>query len=566
MSPFHSILDDLEDRSNITQSPHIGPISHSTMIKSINRQARRSPQVAKSTLKFQNVSVNTGQLLQRTLSTASSQPSAATGNKDGTKASDAVDPHRRICKALYRQLLRWCDDTDQTVPLSKFIPPVHMKPPQIHPVSLRLVAQKDPASPLSRFASTDFFPPNALIKETELTVPLTNSADAKQFFRAIFRMNAYPPPETSPSSTFDSTTLRKEQVSLAFEGLKSLNEVSIQKIKILMDLRAQHWDRTGVNFRVGQVVKHNSQNWRGVVFGWNRVDRKSSTKDQTATSATSLTQKSYQSSNPNDDDLVSYIVALDWGDASIVQQSNRQVQSIMEAKQSELSLVKDPDLLRIRNGQLGEHFGRFDAETRCFVPGEVSSFVYPSDTLDEEWSNYRNPSDATAQEIIDGIQNMAEYLRNIVLGYTSAPESRQLSILSSMLDRISKISAGDVIPGEERFKSNSFMTQSLMRHHLQQFMNLVVELNDTLWTRRASKETDRTIKYSLGQVVRHKKYGFRGVVVAWDAGKDYCHEMCNVIEAFFSQLWQRARLRGDTVGWPTTHRQSRKLSFLPCHS
>ncbi|KAG7353510.1 hemimethylated DNA binding domain yccV-containing protein [Nitzschia inconspicua] len=461
----------------------------------------------------------------RTFSTAST----ATIVQDDTKISNPGDPHGRICKALYRQLLRWCDDTDQSIPLSKFIPPLHMKPPQVHPASLRLAAAAQKGSSSSSVQENsisliDYLPPNILIKETELTVPIANSSDAKQFLRAIFRMNAYPPDDETTTKTTgsvflnDTVTMRKEQVSMAFEGLRNLNELSTQKLAVLIDARNKHRDRTGVTFRVGQVVKHNTQKWRGVVFGWNRIDTKQEQKDRPATS---LTKKSYQSKDSDKDSTISCIVAMDWGDAAIMHQSNRPVRSIVDVNESELSLVKDRDLLRIRSGQLGEHFERFDPETKCFVPGVVSSFVYPSDTLDEEWSKYRNPSDPAARELVDGIQRMAEYSRNIILGYTSAPETLKLSILSTFLDRFTKIARGDVIPNDERFDSNNATTQALMKHHLQQFVNLVVELNDTLWTRRKSMETSRTIQFSLGQVVTHKKYGFRGVVVAWDAEPVY---------------------------------------------
>jgi len=63
--------------------------------------------------------------------------------------------------------------------------------------------------------------------------------------------------------------------------------------------------------------------------------------------------------------------------------------------------------------------------------------------------------------------------------------------------------------------------QSTVKCHLQSFMNLAVEINDTLWTRRTSLETDRKIRFALGEVVQHKKYGFRGVVVAWDPEPAY---------------------------------------------
>jgi heat shock protein HspQ len=462
-------------------------------------------------------------LAARTMATATSS------QHDEGAALPAGDPHRRICTVLYRQLLRWCDETDQMIPLSKFIPPIHMKPPNVHPTSLRLVATNDQTSPLARSYSErdgkEYFPPNALIKETELTVPITNSVVAKQFFRAMFRMNAYPPPSdvsaSSSATTCDISAMRKEQISFAFEGMRSLNEVSEKLLKILQESRCERLDRTGVKFRVGQVVQHTSQNWRAVIFGWSRIgsQKEDKEKSKAAKPSTSLTKKNYSSGHA--DEEISYSVALDWGDANIMQQSHRRISSIMEAHQSELSLVKDQDLLRIRSGQLGENFERFDLETQCFVPGEVFSYMYPKDTLDKEWSTYRNPSDPSAWEIIIGIQYIAQRSCDIIGKHASASDIRKLSILSSLLDRFTKLAQGNVIPTEECFHRNGKTAQRLMKHHLQRLLTLVVELNDTLWTRRISMETDRTIQYSLGQVVRHTLYGFRGVVVGWDSGKPW---------------------------------------------
>ena len=195
----------------------------------------------------------------------------------------------------------------------------------------------------------------------------------------------------------------------------------------------------------------------------------------------------------------------------------------MTVYQSDLSLVEDPDLLRIRNGSIIEHFQRFDSATQCFVPGDLAAYVYPNDTLDEIWSKYENPSDHVANEMIDGLQELANHCRNLILGYTSAPESRKFTVLSNYLDRFTKIANGDVIPTEDLFRNGAkgICTQTKMKCHLQELMKLIVELSDTLWTRRTSMTTNRIIQIALGDVVQHKKYGFRGVVVAWDPEPAY---------------------------------------------
>jgi len=43
-----------------------------------------------------------------------------------------------------------------------------------------------------------------------------------------------------------------------------------------------------------------------------------------------------------------------------------------------------------------------------------------------------------------------------------------------------------------------------------------VEINAMLWARSSSQKQKQNINFSLGQIVKHKIYGFRGIVVAWD--------------------------------------------------
>jgi hypothetical protein len=95
------------------------------------------------------------------------------------------------------------------------------------------------------------------------------------------------------------------------------------------------------------------------------------------------------------------------------------------------------------------------------------------------------------------------------------------------------LSTGDVVPVEDHFKYTSpspddssaapggISTQIMMKCHVEEFTKLVVEINDIMWSRRTSIDAKQTVRYSLGEIVKHKKYGFRGVIVAWDPGMHY---------------------------------------------
>eukprot|EP00532_Pseudo-nitzschia_australis_P000440 CAMPEP_0168188126 /NCGR_PEP_ID=MMETSP0139_2-20121125/15456_1 /TAXON_ID=44445 /ORGANISM="Pseudo-nitzschia australis, Strain 10249 10 AB" /LENGTH=794 /DNA_ID=CAMNT_0008110493 /DNA_START=125 /DNA_END=2509 /DNA_ORIENTATION=+ len=445
--------------------------------------------------------------------------SSSVGNNDHPNSA-----HKRITLTLYREILRWCDGTDKDIPLSQSVPPIHLSPPQINSSGLKnLVAALGGGGNGSFF----FSPQTCLLKETGITVhSVPTSVEAKEIVRTVFRINA---PTTNEVD-------QKVQLSLAFEWIKGLNELT-KRLKEMKIKRTKHENREGVKFRIGQVVKHKTVGWRGVILGWNRTSEKSS-------NATSLTQKSYESigsEGGHDDNGIAYDVALDWGDAALLHSAKHSA-ALKNVYESDLTLVDDLDLMRVRGAT--DQLQRFDPESRSFVPGDVLAYEYPNDKPKEEkedccWSSFQNPSDESAKNIIQGTQYLAEYLRQIILGYTSAPEARKLGLLSLYLDRLTKLANGDVVPNEDQFRliqnsdnsgsssnnksehQDSVTTQTLMKWQLQKFMELTVELEDVLWARRKTLETDRTNKFSLGEVVHHKKYGFRGVIVAWDPEPAY---------------------------------------------
>jgi heat shock protein HspQ len=251
------------------------------------------------------------------------RPSAA-GSIRPFASLEATGTKQRISLALYRQLLRWCNETDDEVPLSFFVPPVYMSAPhQLDPRSLEALSEEE---------KTSRFPANSIIESNQITCPIHTSADAKTFFRAVFRLNR------APSDTADET--QKQRITLAFEGIRSLNELS-QGLATLKEKRAKHIVREGVDFRVGQVVKHKVEDWRGIVIGWQRFEQEAaSTTSEEEQQPTSLTQKSYELDPA---DAVRYTIVLDSGDAHLHSSKRRETKNLSQAEvfQSDLELVQD---------------------------------------------------------------------------------------------------------------------------------------------------------------------------------------------------------------------------------
>ena len=67
------------------------------------------------------------------------------------------------------------------------------------------------------------------------------SEDAENLFRVVFRMNA----------EISSPEMLKYQISMAFDALKSLNELT-SALKSFKEQRESHLDRTGVLYHIGQ--------------------------------------------------------------------------------------------------------------------------------------------------------------------------------------------------------------------------------------------------------------------------------------------------------------------------
>ena len=138
-----------------------------------------------------------------------------------TFATDAASAGKqRIIITLYRQLLRWCDETQVEVPLSFYVPPVYLEPPKVDGQSLKLLASNSPDSPVPQ----SMLPSKSLIEENQLTVPIHSSSDARAFFRSVFRLNS-----RGTGDEENTEEIQKQRISLAFEGLLHTESTAVAR-------------------------------------------------------------------------------------------------------------------------------------------------------------------------------------------------------------------------------------------------------------------------------------------------------------------------------------------------
>jgi hypothetical protein len=129
----------------------------------------------------------------------------------------------------------------------------------------------------------------------------------------------------------------KEQISLAFDAIKSCNQLSSSELdsrrtkrQRSIEIRKQQ-NHSIVKYSVGQVVLQKNKGWRGVIVGWNVEDKKSSDKSM-QNRLTSLTTKQYLLPNqlPSSDDdhaasccssKIKYTILVDVNDAALLESS-----------------------------------------------------------------------------------------------------------------------------------------------------------------------------------------------------------------------------------------------------
>ncbi|KAI2502186.1 Hemimethylated DNA-binding protein YccV like [Fragilaria crotonensis] len=399
--------------------------------------------------------------------------------------------------ALYRKLLHWCRDTDSDIPLDAFITPLFIGPPIVDAVALER---------LSRETDTfiwDLLPENAEWDEHGMTIPLNNSTDIRNAIRAIYRMNA--------ATNVDDDTAQ-QRVGKAFETFKLLNDASgvVAKYRAL---RALHLDRTGVLFRVGQVVQHKKTRWRGVVTSWER------TRPLPEGQLTSLTTKLYPT--PEDamgerkGDSILYKVMVDSADAkhflSKEIDHDKHVECVL---QSELDLITDGRLCRIRHDPISSPFDRYDCASNSFVPKKVMQYEYPLDVETKATAAEgceTESLDLICSGISDAMQRFAARLENRILSQTLENPST-FEIMRDLYQRMRALSWGD------SFEDNKGLTATFSPSILARRQLLTLHLGtwglfDHIRGRRVAVERIGSLRFRLGDIVQSTQHGFRGVII-----------------------------------------------------
>ena len=455
------------------------------------------------------------------------------------KSKSSLEKQQILSKTLYKQILKWTARTGN-VPFDP-IPPLTLIPPRVDPIALETLANvlskgssddekgeettvtSSSSSNLSHLAK--YLPANSIIESNRLIIPISNAADVKRVTKLAYALNNH-----TLESKEDLEQI-KERVSLGFDVLKSLNQLSAM-LERRKAARSEHEDREGVTFHVGQVVQHKTERWRAIVSGWSKLKDKEVEKS----TKTSLTNKEYDV-NVDDNQSgeegekgetstsaqeVQYVVHLDEGDAA---QSRVRILGSMKVKQNELEAVTDDDLKKIRNSLLKHYFHSFDSRKGEFVPNEIMNFEYPMDSSPSsndandilEETKFTIAKHENSKVVLSGVREIASKLHRIIMDTTSCAETRNFAILSGVEKQLRAIVTGEFEENiADQIAPKTTSSHKLAIKHLHALLNVSLEVHSTLWQRKTAEENKDRVYFPLGSIVKHKKYGFRGVVVTWD--------------------------------------------------
>lgn len=475
---------------------------------------------------------------------ASSTTSSSGGaGGDDTSGLYSTDTNALIGRTLYRQLTRWCKTVGATdLPMSHLIPPVSLTAPRIDGEALKRLSSLPTdergeyivgtsSSDGSNGGDQELFrihnmlPKDAIVDDNLLICPVRRAVpDLIGLIRAVYRINspnfaasAGDGAAASPASPSDI----KERVNLGFEATRSLNELT-EVIDHMNQQRKEHRDRSGVDFHVGQVVQHKGDRWRGIVVGWRREPL---APMQGPGGGSSLTTKDYGTPAEKGASaaMVRYDVIIDTGDAHLLG-GKRNVDAetgFPLINQVDLEAVDDPLLMRVRSHWTNSKMDRFDSQQNQFIPNDFVLYEYPAD-CDETGSNEGSSSsssqmveatDEIASAVIGAVRDFAGHLHKNILEITPSPETRGNTVISSVRERLLAISSGTLTDPNDvaSLMTDNMSVTSLAAMHLQQVLEIGLEVSEMSWQRHIALKDKEKIRFPLGTIVRHKKYGFRGV-------------------------------------------------------
>jgi Tetratricopeptide repeat len=217
-----------------------------------------------------------------------------------------------------------------------------------------------------------------------ITLSHLTVSEMMNFIRAIFRINHVPIPDPILDNGDvlyqQLMSYEKQRRTMAFDEMKQLNEMSVALQVLQQERKTRIQHQQHISIKIGQVVQHQQQSWRGIVVDWEYHE-----PNATAVAPSKMSSNTTCAKIPQ----ITYTVEWDEAYQRVASSSSKIVVSIPAGRASNaaavavvLTLVTDPQLCRIQNANWSDHFDKFDAATLRFVPNARKAYVYATDLDD----------------------------------------------------------------------------------------------------------------------------------------------------------------------------------------
>ena len=360
----------------------------------------------------------------------------------------------------------------------------------------------------------------------------------------------------SGAALTDPTEIQ-QHVDGAFSALRMMGEFQ-EELSKLVERRVANADRTGLRFQIGQVLRHKMFGFRAVVIGWDR-------RPQMDVSSWDGVQ-----GLPSGPEQPFYRMVPDLSDCVELLGGPRDVRYVAQENLEELPLTHR----RINHPGLSV-LGPFDATEGRFLPTEELSFEYPGSLVAHTPSSPGSAAPEAARELLRMVVEVSSKLGDFVEAVAAQPgqeEARQaaallerpkqrlgpgwyvLGDLLKLTRRARRVSARamaslDAAEAEEVAEAAEARAEAAERAEaaaegggkgddaeaeaeaeaeaaaadpmrgcigsMRQLARVADFVTSNLAERRA-KQNRSEIRFHVGQVLKHRKYGYRAAVFGWE--------------------------------------------------
>eukprot|EP00462_Mataza_sp_D1_P013169 CAMPEP_0175157582 /NCGR_PEP_ID=MMETSP0087-20121206/22292_1 /TAXON_ID=136419 /ORGANISM="Unknown Unknown, Strain D1" /LENGTH=771 /DNA_ID=CAMNT_0016445227 /DNA_START=27 /DNA_END=2339 /DNA_ORIENTATION=- len=366
---------------------------------------------------------------------------------------------------------------------------------------------------LSLFRSLVRWTRQPLVEEVKFTLPpqpgtqvskvIRNAEGLRQKIRDSFR-------QVSDVSLAD-------RIDKGFQSLRTFDLDLAPQLKVIKEERQKKQSREGIKFHVGQVLRHKLFGYRCVVYGWDTRPVFDVSSWDGVQRLERFDQQPFYHTVPDREDHLALLG------------SHR---SICYVAEDNLEPVADYQLRRINHPFVWKVFNRFDTSAMEFQPNSDVAFLYPADAnhihenkllrairaaADHPLVPSQPPPVPLAEEVL---QNVCASVRAIGLVLTRQvvdflDQAHRQQLVSPMAKGLLELSQAIVEVDDEDRSNRLYPSEVSFQCYagVAALLKLVGTL-ESLTALRAEYLAHYTeYKFRVGQVVRHKLYNYRAVVV-----------------------------------------------------